>query len=133
MMMAREPGEQGPRKRVLLPEEWAEAGIAGRIEDKLLTAVAAQLDTPKGATEVPREPALGKVVREKRAAARKRESHRSDLNRRPLDYESRALPLSYGGVIVQQQLTTLVERSTPWCQWWCQNPARAAPPTAPLT
>jgi hypothetical protein len=25
------------------------------------------------------------------------ESHRSDLNRRPLDYESRALPLSYGG------------------------------------
>src|SRR6266566_3175603 len=24
-------------------------------------------------------------------------SHRSDLNRRPLDYESRALPLSYGG------------------------------------
>src|SRR5437660_9616757 len=25
-------------------------------------------------------------------------SHRSDLNRRPLDYESRALPLSYGGV-----------------------------------
>ena len=26
------------------------------------------------------------------------ESHRSDLNRRPLDYESRALPLSYGGV-----------------------------------
>src|SRR3990172_7871427 len=26
-----------------------------------------------------------------------RESHRSDLNRRPLDYESRALPLSYGG------------------------------------
>src|ERR1041384_5481757 len=26
------------------------------------------------------------------------QSHRSDLNRRPLDYESRALPLSYGGV-----------------------------------
>ena len=26
-----------------------------------------------------------------------RESHRSDLNRRPLDYESSALPLSYGG------------------------------------
>ena len=25
------------------------------------------------------------------------ESHRSDLNRRPLDYESSALPLSYGG------------------------------------
>src|SRR5213083_2135226 len=24
-------------------------------------------------------------------------SHRSELNRRPLDYESRALPLSYGG------------------------------------
>jgi hypothetical protein len=27
----------------------------------------------------------------------------------------------------------LVERSTPWCQWWCQNPPRAAPPTALLT
>src|SRR5256885_8895619 len=27
------------------------------------------------------------------------ESHRSELNRRPLDYESRALPLSYGGNI----------------------------------
>ena len=26
------------------------------------------------------------------------QSHWSDLNRRPLDYESRALPLSYGGV-----------------------------------
>src|SRR6266581_2091709 len=26
-------------------------------------------------------------------------SHRSDLNRRPLDYESRALPLSYGGAV----------------------------------
>ena len=26
-----------------------------------------------------------------------RQSHRSDLNRRPLDYESSALPLSYGG------------------------------------
>jgi len=25
------------------------------------------------------------------------ESHRSDLNRRPLDYESSALPLSYCG------------------------------------
>ena len=25
------------------------------------------------------------------------QSHRSDLNRRPIDYESRALPLSYGG------------------------------------
>src|SRR3989475_10656405 len=27
------------------------------------------------------------------------QSHRSDLNRRPLDYESRALPLSYGGAV----------------------------------
>src|SRR6266705_2206121 len=27
----------------------------------------------------------------------RKKSHRSDLNRRPLDYESRALPLSYGG------------------------------------
>ena len=80
------------------------------------TAVALQLDTPKGATEVPREPALGKVAREQRAAVRKKESHRSDLNRRPLDYESRALPLSYGGAVVQQRLTALVERSTPWCQ-----------------
>ena len=61
------------------------------------TDVALQLDTPQGATEVPREPALGKVAREKRAAVRKKESHRSDLNRRPLDYESRALPLSYSG------------------------------------
>ena len=57
------------------------------------------------------------------------QSHRSDLNRRPLDYESRALPLSYGGAVVQQRLTALVERSTPWCQWWCQNPPRAAPST----
>src|SRR6266513_5959215 len=36
-------------------------------------------------------------------AERREQSHRSDLNRRPLDYESRALPLSYGGVIVVQQ------------------------------
>ena len=41
--------------------------------DDRLTAVAAQLDTPKGATEVPREPALGKMAREKQAAARKKE------------------------------------------------------------
>src|SRR5206468_10864750 len=61
--------------------------------------VALQLDTPKGATEVPGEPAVGKVAREKRAAVRKKESHRSDLSRRPLDYESRALPLSYGGAV----------------------------------
>jgi hypothetical protein len=32
--------------------------------DDRLVALAAQLDTPKGATEVPREPALGKVARE---------------------------------------------------------------------
>src|SRR5713226_9253534 len=32
----------------------------------------------------------------------KKQSHRSDLNRRPLDYESRALPLSYGGAVIQQ-------------------------------
>ena len=31
------------------------------------------------------------------AAQREHQSHRSDLNRRPLDYESSALPLSYGG------------------------------------
>ncbi len=101
--------------------------------DDRLTAVALQLDTPKGATEVPREPALGKVAREKRAAVRAKQSHRSDLNRRPLDYESRALPLSYGGAVIQQRLTALVERSTLWCQWWCQNHTARAPPTAPLT
>ena len=28
------------------------------------------------------------------------QSHRSELNRRPLDYESRALPLSYGGGVM---------------------------------
>ena len=61
------------------------------------------------------------------------ESHRSDLNRRPLDYESRALPLSYGGVVLRQRVTASVERSTPWCQWWCQNPPRGAPPTGLLT
>src|SRR5258708_26609065 len=38
-------------------------------------------------------------------------------------------PLSYGGVIVQQRLTALVGRSTPWCQ----SPPRVVPPTAPLT
>ena len=104
-----------------------------KLRDDRLVALAAQLDTPKGAPEVPREPALGKVARQKRAAARERQSHRSDLNRRPLDYESRALPLSYGGAVISQRLTALVERSTPWCQWWCQNPPREAPPTAPLT
>jgi len=72
-----------------------------RRDDRLI-ALVAQLDTPKGATEVPREPALGKMAREKRAAARERQSHRSDLNRRPLDYESRALPLSYGGAVISQ-------------------------------
>jgi hypothetical protein len=30
-------------------------------------------------------------------SARSDQSHRSELNRRPLDYESSALPLSYGG------------------------------------
>ena len=33
----------------------------------------------------------------RRPATRRRESHRSGLNRRPLDYESSALPLSYCG------------------------------------
>src|SRR5205809_3544321 len=37
------------------------------------------------------------VSRSAPARARFAQSHRSDLNRRPLDYESRALPLSYGG------------------------------------
>ena len=41
------------------------------------------------------------------------------------DYESRALPLSYGGVVVQQRLTALVERSTPWCQDQRAPPGRA--------
>src|SRR5260370_3968451 len=40
------------------------------------------------------------------------ESHRSELNRRPLDYESRALPLSYGGRM-------------PWVGF---EPTRLAPP-----
>src|SRR5439155_9424113 len=61
------------------------------------------------------------------------QSHRSELNRRPLDYESRALPLSYGGVVLRQRVTESVERSTPWCQWWCQNRAHGAPPTESLT
>jgi hypothetical protein len=30
------------------------------------------------------------------------QSHRSDLNRRPLDYESSALPLSYGGTCIRR-------------------------------
>src|SRR6266550_6710216 len=36
-------------------------------------------------------------TRSRSRAERREQSHRSDLNRRPLDYESRALPLSYGG------------------------------------
>ena len=32
--------------------------------------------------------------------SREPQSHRSELNRRPLDYESSALPLSYGGTAV---------------------------------
>ncbi len=78
------------------------SGHNGAATHDRLIALAAQLDTPKGAIEVPREPALGKVAREKRVAARERQSHRSDLNRRPLDYESRALPLSYGGAVISQ-------------------------------
>ena len=58
-------------------------------------------------------------------------SHRSELNRRPLDYESRALPLSYGGVLAVQRLTALVESSTPWCQWWCQTRPVATSATRP--
>ena len=81
------------------------------------TAVALQLDTPKGATEVPRESALGKVAREKRAAVRKKESHRSDLNRRPLDYESRALPLSYGGAVRNLATCRSVRYSTAVNLW----------------
>ena len=40
---------------------------------------------------------LGKVALYQLSYTREA-SHRSELNRRPLDYESSALPLSYGGV-----------------------------------
>src|SRR2546430_17379205 len=40
-------------------------------------------------------------------------SHRSDLNRRPLDYESRALPLSYGGG--PRTYTRAFRRGNPIC------------------
>jgi hypothetical protein len=55
-----------------------------------------------------RDPQLGKLMLCQLSYSRARtlnlnelrpfdQSHRSDLNRRPLDYESSALPLSYGG------------------------------------
>src|SRR5260370_33917029 len=95
--------------------------------------VSSGLDAPRSTTEVPHEPTLEKEVRENRATAWKTQSHRSDLNRRPLDYESRALPLSYGGAAMQQRLTALVERSTPGCHWRCPKPTRAGAPTAAPT
>ena len=39
------------------------------------------------------------------------QSHRSDLNRRPLDYESRALPLSYGGEQIASFYCHALERT----------------------
>src|SRR5690606_14160199 len=42
-----------------------------------------------------------------------RKSHWSDLNRRPLDYESRALPLSYSGGYGSSSLNTRGYRM-PW-------------------
>jgi len=53
----------------------------------VLVAVAAALDAP------PNHPAEPPVS----PKSLSRKSHRSESNRRPLDYESRALPLSYGG------------------------------------
>ncbi len=38
-------------------------------------------------------------------------SHRSELNRRPLDYESRALPLSYGGASGNLAMAVLIRSS----------------------
>ncbi len=37
----------------------------------------------------------------RRGGGEGQQSHRSESNRRPLDYESRALPLSYGGAMKQ--------------------------------
>src|SRR5712664_700569 len=96
-----------------------------------LTAMALQVDTGRRCHGRATRVGARKGGPRKAGSGARKESHRSDLNRRPLDYESRALPLSYGGAVIQQRLTALVERSTPWCQWWCQNPPRAAPPTAP--
>jgi hypothetical protein len=39
------------------------------------------------------------------------ESHWSDSNRRPLDYESRALPLSYSGVLIGKKLEVRSEKA----------------------
>ncbi len=70
--------------------------------DDRLEAVAKQLDkahkpTPKPQphrnAETPPEESGAEVL----VSAGVAESHRSESNRRPLDYESRALPLSYGG------------------------------------
>ena len=41
------------------------------------------------------------------------ESHWSDLNRRPLDYESSALPLSYSGNIIEHALAR-IRTATPF-------------------
>jgi hypothetical protein len=51
-----------------------------------------------------RDPQLGKLMLYQLSYSRAfplQQSHRSDLNRRPLDYESSALPLSYGGRAVR--------------------------------
>ena len=41
------------------------------------------------------------------------QSHRSDLNRRPLDYESSALPLSYSGDVPDHALAR-IRTATPF-------------------
>jgi hypothetical protein len=49
------------------------------------------------------------------ASRREQESHRSDLNRRPLDYESSALPLSYCGRSTRRGRTAVRPRiEMPW-------------------
>ena len=42
------------------------------------------------------------------------ESHWSDLNRRPLDYESRALPLSYSGWLATRGALACAPNTMPW-------------------
>ena len=66
------------------------------------SAVAKQLDkahepTPKPQPERNAETPPDESGAEVLVSAGVAESHRSESNRRPLDYESRALPLSYGG------------------------------------
>jgi acyl-coenzyme A synthetase/AMP-(fatty) acid ligase len=88
---------------VLLRHPSSEAGhegTLGELYDHCRTYLAPKM-VPRRILMVDRIPrgSLGKIAREELRALCC-ESHRSDLNRRPLDYESRALPLSYGGAPV---------------------------------